>query len=367
MGTLNPFRYRTINRILPFGFIWFFTGSVFMLSDYFATGNKALERGAITLNIETFAFASSAVFIVGLVVGYLETAVVDPRLRNKSFIATIVWKFLIYNVFFVLMMAVLYPIAAALEMNVSLWDIQVKQRFAEFWQSNALYGTSIQLVFSLLVTVLYAEIRDNLGAAVLYNFFTGKYHKPITEERIFMFVDMKASTTIAEQLGHVRYFTFLQRYYNDMADAIIAHWGEVYQYIGDEVVISWPINKGIRNTDCIACFYSLQRAIQRQAPKYNEQFGVVPQFKAGMHMGKVTTGELGALKKELVFTGDVLNTAARIQSLCNEMKTELLISDQLKQALQPNQKYKFNAKGTIALRGKEETIALYAVEEQNKE
>lgn len=338
-----------------------------MLSDYFATGNKALERGAIKLNLETFSFAIISVFFVGLVVGYIETVLVDPRLRNRSFIGTIFIKFLIYSLFFTLMMAVLFPIAAALEMDLSLWDIQVKQRFAEFWHSNALYGTGIQLFFSLLLTFLYAEVRDNLGSGVLYNFFTGKYHKPLTEERIFMFVDMKSSTTIAEQLGHVAYFTFLQRYYNDMADAIIAHWGEVYQYIGDEVVISWPVKKGLRNNDCIACFYSLQKAIQKQAPKYLAQFSVVPQFKAGMHMGLVTTGELGALKKELVFTGDVLNTAARIQSLCNQLDADLLISEQLKNALTTRGNYNWISKGRITLRGKEEEMNLFAVEAQNKD
>ena len=76
-------------------------------------------------------------------------------------------------------------------------------------------------------------------------------------------------------------------------------------------------------------FLCIKEAMKKQSRKYNERFGLLPQFKAGFHLGKVTTGEIGDIKKEIIFTGDVLNTTARIQGLCNTYKVDILISGDL--------------------------------------
>ena len=185
-----------------------------------------------------------------------------------------------------------------------------------------------------------------------------KYHKPIVENRIFMFLDMKSSTTIAEALGHIKYFNLLQTYYDIMSDPIINSYGEVYQYIGDEIVISWELERGLENANCIRCFFDIHDNLLAHREKLMAKFGFEIGFKAGIHFGEVTTGEVGALKKEIVFTGDVLNTTARIQSHCNTLQSDLLISEALKKVL-PKSKYSFKTKGEISLKGrnkKEELI-----------
>jgi len=69
-------------------------------------------------------------------------------------------------------------------------------------------------------------------------------------------------------------------------------------------------------------FFAMKEDLRKRADWYNKDFGLLPAFKAGLHFGKVTTGEIGALKKEIIFTGDVLNTTARIQGLCNHHKVD---------------------------------------------
>lgn len=81
------------------------------------------------------------------------------------------------------------------------------------------------------------------------------------------------------------------------------------------------------------------------------------EFKAG----KVTTEEIGVIKKEIIFTGDVLNTKARIQGLCNMHKTELLISDNLLQKLNMYPQFQIKSSGETELRGRDETIRLFAI------
>ena len=177
-----------------------------------------------------------------------------------------------------------------------------------------------------------------------------------------MFLDMKSSTTIAEELGHVRYFNLLQEYYADLSSPIIEHAGEIYQYVGDEIVVSWKLGKGLLKNNCIACFFEMKRKLNSLSEKYEDKFGLRPGFKAGIHFGKVTTGEIGVVKKEIIFTGDVLNATARIQSLCNSYEVDLLISGALKDAISLDRNYLLKDLGETELRGRQEKMKIYSVE-----
>ncbi len=361
MLKLSPKTRWNLSRILPFGVIWAVMGAVFMLSDVLAIGGGEVPEGGIYPTFQLFIFAIFATFVGGIVVGIFEVIYGNRLFQKASLLMTILFKFLLYLVFFFVLVAVVYPIAARIESKSSFSDPAVWRKFNVFWGSLAFWSTVLQIGFSLLLSLIYAAISENLGHSVLKNFFTGKYHTPKEEERIFMFLDMKSSTTLAETLGHVRYFELLEQYYNDLADAIIQNWGDVYQYVGDEIVITWPKKRGIVNNNCIDCFYDMKRALQVKKDRYMKAYGYAPGFKAGLHMGTVTTGEVGALKKEIVYTGDVLNTTARIQSLCNETGKELLVSDVLMEALGLKELAKEAYLGYFDLKGKNIDIALYGL------
>ena len=79
-------------------------------------------------------------------------------------------------------------------------------------------------------------------------------------------------------------------------------------------------------------------------------------------MGVVTTGEIGKIKKDIVFTGDVLNTAARIQGLCNTYGVKLLFSEQFAQILETIENLTLKPLGAAELRGKGEKVELLTVE-----
>ena len=181
-------------------------------------------------------------------------------------------------------------------------------------------------------------------------------------DRIFMFLDIRSSTSIAEELGHVKYFDLIKDFFSDLSEPIVDHEGEIYQYVGDEVVITWPLDRGIENGRCVECFFAIREMIQSRADHYLKQYGVVPEFKAGLHHGQVTTGSVGRVKKEVVFSGDVLNTTSRIEGLCNRYQVNLLISKNLYQHLPQLEGVAARNIGVFALRGKQEKITLYALE-----
>ena len=83
-----------------------------------------------------------------------------------------------------------------------------------------------------------------------------------------------------------------------------------------------------------------------------------------MNAGIVTVAEVGKYKKEIAYHGDTINTAARIQGKCNELKQELLISESLKNELNTTD-FVFDKLGSIELKGKESHILLYAVHQTN--
>jgi FixJ family two-component response regulator len=184
-------------------------------------------------------------------------------------------------------------------------------------------------------------------------------HAEVT--RIFMFLDIKSSTSIAERLGHVKYFQLLNDFFADIAKPVEQNKGQIYQYVGDEVVVSWSFEEGIEKANCLNCFFDIHKRMQNLSSAYFSKYQVSPSFKAGMHYGKVSTGVVGTLKKEIIYTGDVLNTASRIEGLCNSHSVDLLLSETLIKELPLKPCYIKKEIGRISLRGKSEGITLYTV------
>ncbi|MCP4121455.1 MAG: adenylate/guanylate cyclase domain-containing protein [Bacteroidetes bacterium] len=181
------------------------------------------------------------------------------------------------------------------------------------------------------------------------------------EKRIFCFIDLKGSTTIAEELGHLKFSKFLQDYYSDITLAIKNTEAEIYQYVGDEIVLSWPYAKGLKNNNSIQCFYEMKAIIASLSGKYMRKYGVCPEFKAGLHGGNVMSAEIGKIKKEAVYIGDVLNTTARIVGNCNRLGKEFLISGKLIRELNIIEGFESLFIEATIPRGKKTQVDLYSL------
>ncbi len=352
-----------IKRIIPFGIIWFIFGAVYSIivkgllaksTTYPATG--------IPYDFKSSLIITSVVStLMGLAVGTVEVYALHGWFRSRSFWVQITLKTVTYTVGIILFLVTINTIYLSHVLGLPFVHPGILDKIAESF--GAAWFWSIVLYIGTIATasLLFIEFQYFIGHGVIRNFFTGRYHTPQEEERIFMFLDMKSSTTIAEQMGHVKYFGLLNRYYADMTEAITASSGEICQYVGDEVVITWTLNDGLRDNDCLECFFRIKRRLESQAPQYQKSFGLVPGFKAGLHFGHVTTGEIGTVRKDIVFSGDVMNTTARIQSLCNENGVDLLISEALMGRLSLKGDYRVKEIGVRELKGKDEKVRLYTV------
>lgn len=359
----SPETNRNIFRIIPFGVLWLIFGLSYSLIEkgllhdlayYPATGNP-YDFGGITVTFMVF------VTVSGLLIGTIEILFLSHLFDNKSFAKKIGYKSAIYVLIIVVFLLITTLISSTYILQTDLLDKEVWTNAWTFLTSFAFLSIVFYLAVLIIISLFFSEVSDNLGISVLHNFFLGKYHTPIQEERIFMFLDMRSSTTIAEKIGHVKYFEMLKDYYKDLSGAIIKYHGEVYQYVGDEIIVSWKLKNGLRDNNCLKCFFAMKKSIIDQTTKYQSNYGVLPGFKAGFHYGKVTTGEIGVLKKDIIFSGDVLNTTARIQGLCNDYHVDILLSDQLKNRMDIESEFSIKSLGVNELRGRNETIKLYTV------
>jgi class 3 adenylate cyclase len=189
--------------------------------------------------------------------------------------------------------------------------------------------------FALVAVTIQFVIQMNrmIGTNVLGYFAAGVYRQPKAEQRVFLFIDLVGSTQLAERLGSARYFELLRRFVDDLSDPVVESDGEIYQYAGDEVVITWRLAAGVRAANCVACFFAIRAAVARQRARYEREFGVVPQFRGGLHGGTVTAGELGDLRQQIVFVGDILNTAARLEEYAKRTGLDLVVSGALLEQL----------------------------------
>lgn len=207
---------------------------------------------------------------------------------------------------------------------------------------------------NLLIYTLFS-LRDIVGPEMYQSVLRGKYSVPVEENRIFIFMDLVDSTTIAEKLGHIDYSRFIKECYELMTDAIVFHEASIYQYVGDEIVLTWKPDKGLKNDNCLALYHSVNQLIENNSKMFIKEFGIIPKFRAGLHMGKVTAVQVGLLKRELAYHGDVLNTTSRLQEKCKDFDVDILMSEAIKTQLSVEPLHI----GTIKLRGKLTDTEIY--------
>jgi adenylate cyclase len=220
------------------------------------------------------------------------------------------------------------------------------------------------VLFSLaaaFVFVFMFDVNTLLGQNVLLNFIFGRYYAPRLESRAFLFIDMEGSTRLGERLGPLAFHRLINRFVNDLTEPIVAAGGEIHRYIGDEVIATWKLKEGIARGRCVtACFAAIDE-LARRAPDYQREFGAAVTVRAGLHCGPVVTGEMGSVRKEIVFLGDTVNTAARIQELCRETGDRVLASADLIDRLELPAGVAKRSLGDLRLRGKGADLALYAL------
>jgi len=311
------------------------------------------------LPINRILFMFGGAFLYGT--AFFLLGFVRNRIRLRSFVmnvmvSALLMSLVVFGCFFVMVwfiVASMNPGHAQTEVLANTWHFMFLQ--------TQLTLLIVGFLVALLINFTF-QISKKMGPGVLTNWITGKYYTPREEPLVFMFLDMKDSTTLAEQLGAIKFSALVRDFFYDMTGPLMETRGRVSHYIGDEAVIYWKPEDAIKEKGPLAFFKWFEDEIASRAPYYQATYGLVPGFKAGLHMGPVVATEVGEIKSEIVFHGDALNTTARIQSMCNELGHTLLCSRDLAAKMVLPHGAIMSALGQVHLKGKAEQIELVAIE-----
>ena len=232
---------------------------------------------------------------------------------------------------------------------------------AAFDPGNLLFFVAVALAFNFVFV-----LRGLLGGRTLIALLTGRYHRPKSEERIVLFLDLCGSTELAERLGDEAFHRFLNRVFFDVTEPVLDAGGEIYRYVGDEIIVTWPRAKGAHDAAAIACLFAIEDALARGRAEYRRRFGAEPRLRCALHAGPLIVGEMGDIKREIVMLGDTMNTAARIEEACRTTGRDMIASSSLLHAMRslpPD--VRAEPLGTIPLRGKQEGLDLFALSQSS--
>jgi adenylate cyclase len=140
---------------------------------------------------------------------------------------------------------------------------------------------------------------------------------------------MKDSTGLAERLSPIRFHELLNEFFRDVADAALECDAEIHKYVGDEAILTWPADRALADSACLACPFVARDFITANGEEYRKRFGVMPEFRAALHCGEIVAGEIGDVRREIAYVGDTLNVAARLLEASKTLGRDVLVSAEL--------------------------------------
>lgn len=300
--------------------------------------------GGQRLTITAFATAGGAV--LGALIGLCEEYLVPGWGRTGSFASLTFKRFLFYVGAAFTVMVLVNVVRMWLILDVPLMEAPGAYLVAT--GPRDLIVAVIACVF-LTVVMTFSRLMTRREA---WDLLSGRYHIPILEERVFLFLDLKGSSGLAERLGPERYSFMIRDVFSDL-DPVISAWnGQVYQYLGDGLIISWLAGGGQDGGTGLRCYLEAKHVLLARKRLYEERYGSAPDLRGGLHVGNIVTTRVGQRRSSLAMHGDALNVVARLESLCASLGTDLVVSASTLEGVTIPGGMMFEDRGQIELRGR---------------
>ena len=123
-----------------------------------------------------------------------------------------------------------------------------------------------------------------------------------------------------------------------------------------QVIVTWTMADGLSNANCIIAYFHIKNRIRRLREKYLRKYGRVPRFSTSFHCGRVIVGELGDIKSQIVYQGEVLFQTAAIEKMYAllNLTEQILLSASLLERLE----FSDPEKGKIKIYTLEEKVSV---------
>lgn len=363
---ITPVHIYKLKELLFIIVYWVIMVRLIVLLEYFGlnTADQIFTQAkAISILQENLLAATGAGLAVGLLTGLTELYIFQKYFRSKAFIQLIVAKLVVYLICIVLIAFITLYFYYFLLKNEDFLSA-VSNAISMFNSNGFYYLLALGALLSTGINFLLI-MKNKIGHSIFIPIIFGRYHQPKEENRIFLFIDLKSSTQTAEQLGHKKYSLLIQDCFRDLSDLVVKYGGSIYQFVGDEAVITWKVRKKNNFQNSILLFFAYQKKLVSKSNFYLNKYGTVPVFKAAANSGEVMVAEVGGnIKSEIAYHGDVLNSAARMIELCNLYNSDLILPESFREKINSEMKdIQFDFKGELQLRGKDRKIKIYSAKE----
>lgn len=335
----SKLKIQNIGAIIGISIIF---GLLYNFFFYPHTLNEFLEAGTISI-------------VLGLMIGVFEEFVLKKLFQKLSSFAVTIIRTVLYSLIISMILCLVLSIEISFDQQITYFEAVTHYLYSSLFIRDFLFTLII-----IIIVLFISQVMELTGKRNFLKLMLGLYHQPREVSRIFMFLDIKDSTAIAEKLDNKLYSELIRDFFYDISEAIIMFNGEIYQYAGDEIIVTWPL-KG-DNVNCIRTFFKMKEIIKKKRKIYSKKYNLIPEFKAGVHCGQVMVTTVGRQKKEIAYHGDVLNTTARIEGKCNVLGQKLLVSKSMLPFIKNDKNFILKEKGDIELKGKSEKLSLYGVQ-----
>ena len=303
--------------------------------------------------------------IMGLVVAFsigLMELKLFPKWNNFSFGKYLFYKYALIILTIVGGSSLIFLLSVVVVQGLSLGT--ALKSLSVVLRSETVLSIFIYLLLFSIFLNMWKTVSEHLGPQAMWGALFGKYRQPSEEDRTFIFIDLQSSTSIAEKMGHVQYSLLIDRCFQLLTECIYEFRAALYQFVGDEAVLSWKTTSAKKTLAPVRLYYAFAIKLEEEEKNFMNQFGEAPRFKAAVHAGLVTITQIRSTKMDIVYHGDVLNTCARIVGECSRLKKDLLVSSTVAQWLERNPEYSVAFAESLLLRGKGEETAIFEVKKK---
>ena len=221
---------------------------------------------------------------------------------------------------------------AVMHVNAALWG-----RWDRLPEAHGRLPTTIALIFGIgIVAITALRVVGFIGARNLLDLMIGRYHRPVVERRVFLFLDIKGSTGLVERLGPKGAKALIGKFFFDISSPITDHGGDLYRFTGDGLVATWAWDAAVRDAQVMRAVRAIREAVHRGETQYLRDFGVVPGFRIGIHGGEIVVSEEGDVRRAIGFYGDTIHIAARMEHKAKELGVDIVVSEDVAKAVEPS-------------------------------
>ncbi|MCP4821895.1 MAG: adenylate/guanylate cyclase domain-containing protein [Shimia sp.] len=338
-----------ITRHLPtLVFIVLFAGLAGAFYGYIMA--QILNRG---MNWEILTWGAFRGMFVAIVVSLLEGSVlrkkVQRRFRSMAFVPAFLLRSLITSWHLVLALSLSHVIFSPVWATLEMWIQRGLLR-------DFLFAAGAALIIQLIL-----QARRLVGGRTLRHLLMGRYNRPVNEERIFVLADIVGFTAMADKLGDQRSLELVTSFFLDIDPAIHRNGGTVHNYVGDEVVASWRVRSKAENARVLLCLRDIFAKVEEVRALYVDAFGVAPALRIGMAAGPVAVGECGGEKRQVIYIGDTINTAKRLQDACKPYGVGVMTDAHTLEQMNMPDGITASEMGRTTLRGRETETLMMAI------